>query len=133
MIKEFKEFILRGNVVDLAIGVAIGAAFTAIVTSLVQDIITPLLGVLDVPDFSTYSVKIGEAKLLYGKFIQAVVSFVLVGAVLFFFVVKPVNHLMGGRANKGEEPKMRECPHCLTSIRVEATTCPACTREVASV
>jgi large conductance mechanosensitive channel len=132
VIKEFKEFILRGSVVDLAIGVAIGAAFTAIVTSLVQDIFTPLLGVLDIPDFSTYTAKVGPASLAYGKFVQAVVSFLLIATVLFFLVVKPVNHLMG-RAKKDESPKMRECPHCLTSIRVEATACPACTREVATV
>jgi large conductance mechanosensitive channel len=130
-LKEFREFILRGNVVDLAVGVVIGAAFGAIVTSLVQDVVTPLLGLLHLPDFSTDSVQVGTAELRYGVFLNALISFLVIGAVIFFFVVKPVNHLMGRNVENEPPPQMRECPHCLTSIRKEATICAACTRAVA--
>jgi large conductance mechanosensitive channel len=131
MLKEFKAFILRGNVVDLAVGVVIGAAFSAIVNSLVSDVFTPLLGVFNLPDFTEHFVKIGRSKLYWGKFVQAVISFVLLGAVVFFFVVKPLNRLMGREEKKEEPPpSMRECPHCMTSIRTEATVCSACTRDV---
>lgn len=129
MIKEFKEFVLRGNVVDLAVGVVIGAAFGAIVTSLVQDVVTPLLGLLNLPDFSKAFVPVGEGKLFYGKFINTLISFLVIAAVVFFFVVKPLNHLMG-REKAKPPPEMHECPHCLTSILVEASVCSACTREV---
>jgi large conductance mechanosensitive channel len=128
MIKEFKEFILRGNVVDLAVGVVIGAAFGAIVTSLVQDVMTPLLGLVSLPDFTESYISVGSAKLYLGKFVNALISFVLLGATVFFFVVKPVNHFMG--RTKATPPDMRECPHCLTSIPTAASVCAACTRDV---
>jgi large conductance mechanosensitive channel len=128
--KEFKAFILRGNVVDLAVGVVIGAAFGAIVTSLVQDVITPALGLLNLPDFGEDFVKVGDAKLYWGKFVNAMISFVVIAAAIFFFVVKPVNHLMGRTKQEEGEPKNVQCPHCLSSIPREATVCAYCTREV---
>ncbi len=132
MISEFKAFVLRGNVVDLAVGVVIGAAFGAIVTSLVQDVITPALGLLNLPDFSEDFVAVGEAKLYWGKFINAMISFLVIAAVIFFFVVKPVNHLMA--RDKGDEelpPETKDCPHCLTTIPAGAAVCSACTRDIA--
>ena len=129
MLKDFKAFILRGNVVDLAVGVVMGAAFGVIVTSLVKDILTPLLGLANVPDFSRAAATVGEAQIRYGVFLNAVISFLLVSAGVFFFVVRPVNRLMGGR--KEEEPTARECPHCLSSVPIKAVVCAYCTREIA--
>ena len=128
MLKDFKAFILRGNVVDLAVGVVLGAAFGVIVTSLVKDILTPLLGLANVPDFSRAAVQVGKAQIRYGTFVNAVISFIVVAAGVFFLVMKPVNRLMGGR--KEEEPTARECPHCLSSVPVKATVCAYCTREI---
>src|ERR1700730_2616891 len=91
MLKEFRDFILRGNVIDLAVGIVIGAAFSGLVTSFVGDILTPLLGLLRVPDFSTLSFHAGQSTVAYGKFLNTVISFVLVAAAIFFFVVKPMN------------------------------------------
>jgi large conductance mechanosensitive channel len=91
---EFRAFLLRGNVVDLAVAVVVGAAFTAIVTSLVADIITPLLGVLGIPDFSTWVIQVGDAEMRIGAFLNTLISFVIIAAVIFFGVVKPMNRLM---------------------------------------
>lgn len=93
MFKEFKEFILRGNVVDLAVAVVIGAAFAAIVDSLVADIITPLLGIFGVPDFSTWTVQIGDALMRPGVFLNTIIAFLLVALAIFFLIVKPMNAL----------------------------------------
>ena len=131
MLKDFKAFVLRGNVVDLAVGVVIGAAFGAIVTSLVKDVLTPLLGLVNVPDFSRAVITVGEASIRYGLFINAVISFLLVAAGVFFLVVRPLNRLMGGR--KEEEPTARECPHCLSSVPIKAVVCAYCTREIEPV
>src|SRR5688500_11449119 len=122
MLKEFKAFILRGNVVDLAVGVVIGAAFGAIVTSLVKDVLTPLLGLLNIPDFSDLSADVGKDQIKYGLFINAIISFVIVAAAIFFLVVKPVNHMIAGGKPK-EEPKVKECPYCMSSIPAQATVC----------
>jgi large conductance mechanosensitive channel len=133
MLKEFKAFVLRGNVVDLAVGVVIGAAFGAIVNSLVKDVVSPVLSLLHLPDFSRSVVELGpegpEGDIAYGLVINAVISFIAIAAVVFFFVVKPVNSLMTGGKPK-EEPKVKECPHCLSSIPAQATVCAHCTREV---
>ncbi len=107
MIKEFREFLFRGNVVDLAVAVVIGAAFTAIVTSLVADIITPLLGLLGIPDFSTWTITVGDAEMRIGLFLNALISFVVIAAVIFFGVIKPMNRLM---------PKKEEAPPGPTEI-----------------
>ncbi|MEX0874030.1 MAG: large conductance mechanosensitive channel protein MscL [Actinomycetota bacterium] len=127
MLKEFKAFVLRGNVVDLAVGVIIGAAFGAIVTSFVADMVTPLLGLLNLPDFKTAFVSVDDAQIRYGLFINAVISFLVIAAAVFFFVVKPLNHMMG---RGKEDPKVQDCPHCLSSIPADATVCSQCTRDI---
>ena len=132
MLKEFRDFILRGNVIDLAVGIVIGAAFGALVTSFVGDILTPLLGLLSVPDFSKLAFEAGEATVSYGKFLNALISFLLVAAAIFFFVVKPMN-AMAARLVKpaGQaEPATKACPFCATDIPVVATRCPNCTSEL---
>jgi large conductance mechanosensitive channel len=133
VLKEFKAFILRGNVVDLAVGIVIGAAFGAIVNSLVKDVVSPVLTLVHLPDFSRAVVELGpkgpKGNISYGLVINAVISFLAIGLVVFFFVVKPVNALMGDDAKK-DEPSMKECPHCLSSIPAKASVCSFCTREV---
>jgi large conductance mechanosensitive channel len=130
MFKEFRDFILRGNVIDLAVGIVIGAAFGAVVTSFVGDVLTPLLGLLSVPDFSTLSFEAGKATVMYGKFLNAFISFLLVAAAIFFFVVKPVNS-MNARTKKPEAaPTTKACPFCATDIPVAATRCPNCTSQL---
>lgn len=132
MLKEFRDFIMRGNVVDLAVGIVIGVAFGALVTSFVGDILTPLLGLLSVPDFSTLSFEVGKARVSYGLFLNALISFILVAAAIFFFVVKPVN-AMNARMKKPEasaEPTTKSCPFCATDIPVSATRCPHCTSQL---
>ena len=132
--KDFKAFVLRGNVVDLAVGVVIGAAFGAIVTSLVDNMISPLISLINLPDFSKAVISAGDAgpagDFHYGLVINAIISFLVIALVVFFFVVKPLNRLMG-RFDKEEEPTHHECPHCLSSIPLEASVCSFCTREVA--
>jgi large conductance mechanosensitive channel len=94
MVNELKAFLFRGNVVDLAVAVIIGAALTAIVTSLVGDIITPLLGLVGIPDFSTWTITVGEAEMKIGNFLNTLISFVVIAAVIFFGIIKPMNRLM---------------------------------------
>lgn len=132
MIKDFKAFILRGNVVDLAIGVAIGAAFTAVVSAFTTGIITPLLAIPgDAANFSNYSVEIGGSEFLYGAVIDALIQFLIVAAVLFFLVVVPVNKLMARRKTETEvEATTKDCAHCMSSIPVAASVCAFCTRDV---
>jgi len=132
---EFKTFILRGNVVDLAIAVVIGAAFGAVVTALVKDLITPLIAAIGgQPDFSALTFTINNSKFLYGDFINAVVSFLIIAAVIFFLIVKPLNHLMARlKPERPVEVTTRTCPYCLSSIPLAATTCAFCTREVPAV
>lgn len=130
--KDFKAFLLRGNVVDLAIAVVIGAAFGAVVTSFVENILTPALGLLSLPDFSTASVEAGDAEILYGLFLNALIAFVMIAAAVFFFVVKPVNALMAKRKTEPDvEATTKDCPSCMSSIPVGARVCAFCTRDVA--
>lgn len=129
---EFKEFILRGNVVSLAVAVIIGAAFNDIVNSLVENMITPLIAAIGgQPDFSGITFSINGSQFGIGNFINAVISFLIIAAVVFFLVVKPMNALME-RAKKEEpvDPTLRKCPYCMTDINVEATRCPHCTSEI---
>jgi large conductance mechanosensitive channel len=132
MLKEFRDFILRGNVIDLAVGIVIGAAFGATVTSFVGNVLTPLLGLLRIPDFSTLSFKAGETPVPYGLFLNQLITFVLIAAAIFFFVVKPVN-AMTARLKKPEgddEPPIKTCPYCATDIPAAATRCPHCTSQL---
>jgi large conductance mechanosensitive channel len=115
MINEFREFLFRGNVVDLAVAVVIGAAFGVIVTSLVEDILTPLLGIVGIPDFSTWVIDVGDAEMRIGAFLNALISFVLIAAAIFFLVVKPMQRLT---AAKEEEAGPSEVD-LLTEIRDE--------------
>lgn len=132
MLRDFKAFILRGNVVDLAVGVAIGAAFTAVVTSFTANLLTPLLAIPgDKASFAALSFEIGGSEFRYGVFIDALVSFVIVAAVVFFFVVRPVNALMARRRTEPEvESTVRDCPECLSSIPRAARRCAFCTATV---
>ena len=131
MLAEFKGFVLRGNVVDLAVAVVIGVAFGAMVTAFVADIITPLIAaIFGSQDFSSLTFTINSSKFLYGSFINAVVAFVLVAAAIFFFVVKPMNMIQARRGGV-EAPSTRPCPECTSEISLAARRCPFCTSEVA--
>lgn len=129
MVKGFRDFILRGNVIDLAVAVVIGGAFGSIVTALVKDIITPLIGAIGgSPDFSGIYFTINGSKFMIGDFINAFISFLIISAVIYFLVVLPMNALM--KKFKGEEKveiKEKTCPHCLSQIPVKATRCKYCT------
>lgn len=128
MIRGFREFVLRGNVVDLAVAVVIGVAFAAVVASLVEDILTPLLGILGVPDFRTAAVTVGSAQVRYGIFLNALLAFLLVALAIYLFVIKPMNALAARR--KTETPvaeTTKECPECLSSIPAAARRCAFCT------
>jgi len=132
MLKEFRDFILRGNVIDLAVGIVIGAAFGATVTSFVTNVLTPLLGLLHVPDFSTLSFTAGTSEVPYGLFLNQLITFILIAAAIFFFVVKPVNAMTARLRKPGDEPEqpIKECPFCATEIPSAATRCPNCTSEL---
>lgn len=133
-IGEFKEFIMRGNVLDLAVGVIIGGAFQAIVSSLVDDILMPIIGiVLGKVDFSALMVKVGDASISYGKFITAIINF-LIMAFVIFLIVKGINGLAEKLAKKEEEPApaptTKVCPFCKSEIAIDAVKCPHCTSDV---
>ena len=134
-IAEFKKFILRGNVLDMAVGVIIGGAFTAIVTSLNQDILTPLLGLIGGTDFSHLTVTLGEGEtapvLTYGNFITAVLNF-LITAFVIFVLIKMINSITQKFSKKEEPaaPTTKTCPYCKSSIDIEATRCPHCTSQL---
>jgi large conductance mechanosensitive channel len=127
--KGFREFVLRGNVVDLAVAVVIAGAFGAVIASFVGDILTPLLGLLGVPDFSTASVTVGSAEVRYGLFLNALITFVLVAAAIYLFIIKPKEAFDARRA-RDEEAIEKTCPHCATEIPVTATRCPNCTSQL---
>jgi|SRR5689334_434491 len=132
MLKDFKAFLLRGNVVDLAVAVVIGAAFGAVVTALVKDLLTPLLAIPGKTDFSSLHFEINHSIFAYGDFINVLISFLSIAAAVFFFVVKPVNALMARRKTEPDvDSTTRECPECLSSIPNAARRCAFCTAEVA--
>ncbi len=132
-LKEFKTFVLRGNVVDLAIAVVIGAAFGAVVTALVKDIITPILAIPGKTDFSALTFTIRKSHFLYGDFINTVISFLTIAAAVFFLVVKPLNALMARRKTEPEVlSTTRDCPYCLSSIPIAASRCAFCTADVSA-
>ncbi len=131
--KGFRDFILRGNVVDLAIAVVIGAAFGNVVAALVKDLITPLIAAFGgQPDFSAISFTINNSKFLIGDFINSIISFIIIAAVVYFFVLKPVNHLMERFKPQVAPPPdtTRDCPYCLSKIPKQASRCAFCTAEV---
>lgn len=126
----FREFIARGNVVDLAVAVVIGAAFTALVTSMVEDLLTPIIAAfIGEPDFSALSFSINGSEFTYGNFINALIAFLSVAAAVFFFVVAPMNAYKEHRAEE-DEATHRDCPECLSEIPVEATRCAHCTTQL---
>jgi large conductance mechanosensitive channel len=132
MLKEFKQFLLRGNVVDLAVGVVVGAAFGTLVSALVADLLTPFIAAIArVPDFGGLSFTLNGSKFMYGHLINAVISFLLVASAVFFFVVKPMNVLIA--RSRGEAPsdmKTKKCPECLSEIPLGAKRCKYCTQAV---
>lgn len=128
--KGFKAFIMRGNVLDLAVAVVIGAAFGAVVTALVKDLITPIIAaIVGKPDFSAIIFEVNGSKFLIGDFINAIVSFLLISAAVYFFVVLPVNTLIA-RLKRGEappDPTSKKCPECLSEVPIAARRCAFCT------
>ena len=129
--KGFREFVLRGNVVDLAIAVVIGAAFGAVVVAFVKDLITPLIAAIGgKPDFSALSFTINNSRFLYGDFINALIAFVIIAAVIYFFVVKPYTRLMDRFKPATTPAPVRDCQFCTSSIPVAATRCPFCTSQL---
>ena len=133
MLTEFRQFILRGNIVELAVAVVIGVAFGAVVNAFVADIITPIIAAVGgKPDFSALTFTINGSHFLYGAFLNEVIAFVMIAAAVFFFVVKPVNALEARRARNEPEaaPTTRPCPECRSEIPVDARRCAFCTSEV---
>ncbi|MCR4595170.1 MAG: large conductance mechanosensitive channel protein MscL [Lachnospiraceae bacterium] len=127
---EFKKFILRGNVIDLAVGVIIGAAFQAIVTSLVDDIISPLIGLIANTDLSAMVATVGDVEIRWGAFITAIINFIIMAFVIFL-IVKGINKAAElGKKKEEEAPATKKCPYCKSEIPVEATRCPHCTSEL---
>ena len=130
MLRGFKDFVLRGNVLDLAVAVVIGGAFGAVVTALVKDLLTPLIGALvGQPDFSAFTVTLNGSVFLIGDFLNAVIAFLLISAAVYLFVVVPVNALMA-RRRRGEpptDPTTKKCAECLSEVPVAARRCAFCT------
>ena len=127
MFRGFREFVVLGNVIDLAVAVVIGAAFGVVIAAFVKDLITPLIAALiGKPDFSALGVTINGSRLLVGDFLNAVISFVMVAAAIYVFVVTPVNAL-NARRKRGEDPTTKKCPECLSEVPVGARRCAFCT------
>jgi large conductance mechanosensitive channel len=134
MLNDFKAFLLRGNVVDLAVAIVIGVAFTAVVTAFVEDLVTPLIAAVGgEPDFSALDFTINGSTFRYGDFINKVISFLVIAAVIFFFVVQPVNYLMQrARKEPAPDPTLKKCPECLSDVPIDARRCAYCTSELAA-
>ena len=130
--KGFKQFLLRGNVVDLAVGVVIGAAFGAVVTAFVKDLLTPLIAaVVAKPDFSAFTFTVNGSKFLYGEFINALLSFLIIASAVYFFVVLPMNALLAKmRREPPADPTTKKCPECLSEIPIAARRCAFCASQV---
>ncbi|TAJ19250.1 MAG: large conductance mechanosensitive channel protein MscL [Dehalococcoidia bacterium] len=134
MLKEFKQFLLRGNVVDLAVGVIIGVAFGAVVTALVEGVFTPLIAVVvGQPDFSGIGFTLNESRIEIGVFLNAVIAFLVVAAVVFFLIVTPVNRMTArARTEAPAEPTLKKCPECLMDVPRAAKRCGHCTSVLAA-
>lgn len=133
MLQDFKKFIMRGNVVDLAVAVVIGAAFGAVVTALVENFVTPLIAAIGgQPDFSKLSFTINNSEFGYGNFLNALVSFLMIAAVVFFAIVQPINKIntMNNRRKTTPDPTTKKCPECLSEVPVKATRCAFCTSKI---
>lgn len=132
MLKGFKQFVLRGNVVDLAVGVVMGVAFGSIINSLVKDLITPFIAaIFKAPDLSTLSFTINSSKFLYGDFLNSLISFIIISATVYFFIVLPINTLTAQAARRNpKEPVTKKCPQCFTEIPIQAKRCPNCTSKI---
>ncbi|MBT3338348.1 MAG: large conductance mechanosensitive channel protein MscL [Anaerolineae bacterium] len=131
MIKEFKNFVMRGNVLDLAVAVIIGGAFGKIIGSLVNDILMPLIGLMmGGVNFSALSITVGDAVVAYGAFIQAIVDFLVIAFVIFMIVKSASKTKKEEPAPAPAEPTTKDCPHCFTEISIKATRCPNCTSEL---
>lgn len=133
MLSGFKQFILRGNVVDMAVGVVVGAAFAGVVGAFTKDLLTPLIAALvGKPDFSAIAFTINNSKFLLGDFINAIVSFLLIAAAVYFFVVTPVNMLVSRmrKAPAPADPTTKKCPECLSEIPIDARRCAQCGQPV---
>jgi large conductance mechanosensitive channel len=129
LLGDFKKFLFRGNVVDLAVAVVVGTAFAALVKALVSDLLTPIIAMIfGKPNFEDLSFTINGSHFLYGDFLNALITFVSIAAAVFFFVVEPVNHLMERRGK--EDPDTKECPECTSAIPVNARRCPLCTSQL---
>lgn len=129
---EFKEFILRGNVVSLAVAVIIGTAFTAIVTAMSEFIIMPIIAAFGgQPDFSSIGFKVNGSFIGIGSFLNAIISFLIIALIVFFLIVKPMNMLMERAKNEPPvDPSEKQCPYCLTNVPIAATRCSACTSDL---
>jgi large conductance mechanosensitive channel len=132
---EFKQFLLRGNVIDLAVAFVVGAAFAALVQAAVADLLTPLVAaVFGQPDFGDLSFTVNGSVFRYGHFLNVLIAFVTISFVVFFFVVKPINRLMErSRRHESPDPTTRKCPECVSEIPIDARRCAFCTSEVAAV
>lgn len=135
MLKQFREFILRGSLVDLAVAVVVGTAFGAVVAALVKDLVTPLIAAFGgQPDFSGLKFEINDSAFLYGDFINALLAFLIVSAVIFFLVIKPVNALQARlQPSTAVDVTTRTCPECISEIPIAATRCAFCTTKVGAV
>jgi large conductance mechanosensitive channel len=132
LLREFRQFILRGNLVDLAVAVVIGTAFTAVVTAFVKDLITPLIAAVGGKhDFGDLVFTVNDSRFAYGHFVNALISFVIIAAVVFFFVVKPVNALLARmKSEPAIDATVNPCPECLSDVPVGARRCAFCTAEL---
>jgi large conductance mechanosensitive channel len=132
LMRDFRQFLLRGNVIDLAVAVVLGVAFAAVVTSLVEELLTPLIAaIFGEPDFSSLTFTLNESTFRYGEFINALIAFITIAAVLFFLVVKPVNALTSrARQQPTPDPTTQKCPECLSEIPIDARRCAFCTSPV---
>ncbi|HVX65436.1 MAG TPA: large conductance mechanosensitive channel protein MscL [Bryobacteraceae bacterium] len=133
MLKGLREFLFRGNVVDLAVAVVIGAAFGGVVTALVKDLLTPLIAaIVGKPDFSGLVFTVNNSRFLYGDFLNALVAFLLVGTAVYFFVVVPMRAYLARTAGPAPAPTTRPCPECLSEIPIGARRCAHCTTVLVS-
>ena len=132
ILKEFKQFLLRGNVVDMAVGIVIGAAFGSVITALVSDLLTPFIAAIArVPDFSGLFFTLNGSQFKYGHFVNVIISFILVATTIFFFVVKPMNMLIAkSQKNITLDPTTKKCPECMSEIPINAKRCMHCTQIV---